>query len=95
MTSFVFRASFPGMTKLSVSISSVTSFDENVFVEFLSGQKSMLSNLRVLDLRFADKNVGRLTGKSVIAILRSCKNLMSFDNFLYFTISSKDKVTNH
>ncbi len=93
VTSLVFRSSFPGLTKLSVNLSSISSFDENAFVEFISGQKSTLANLRSLDLRFSDKNVDRLTGKSVVAILRACKNLLSFDNFLYFTISGKDKVT--
>ncbi len=87
-----FRSSFPALTKLTVYLNGVSNFVETDFIDLIGRQKSTLSNLRMVDIRFPSKNVGRMTGRSLLAILRTCSNLKSFENFLYFPISSKDRV---
>ena len=80
------------MTKLTIHLNDILNFDENDFVDFILTSKATLSNLLHIDLRITSKSVVLMTGKSVVAILQSCKNLKTFENFLFFEISRDERV---
>lgn len=90
-----FRSLFPSLTKLSLRCSGIDDCEshEPDFVEFVSGQKPNLENIRHVSLTFSLKSDNCLTGKSVLAILSSCSNLQFFENLINFNLTDSEKVS--
>ena len=61
------------------------------FADAVLRHKANLKNLCRVNLRLLSP---RFTGKSALAILRSCTNLEFFGNLLYFSITGEEKVKN-
>lgn len=83
----------PNITKLSLSfIRILENFDEEDFVSWLTGPLKLLAQLQVFTFRLTASRPSRMSGKSILALLRSYPNLIQIGSLCYFDFTRQEEM---